>query len=99
MEEGKEEVIIPGKKRITRGEIIQISFLVLMLISIILLIGSIITIYKNMEALRNPMGTNMKNFGMLSCSCTDENGVNVKILAPGFNESLNKSSPFDFRFK
>lgn len=75
-------------------EAIQISFLVILLIAVGALISATVTIYKYKDMLANPVGYNMKQFGLEFCSCQNNKGQFVQINAVGDNhyEPINVSN-------
>ena len=64
---------------------LQLIFLVLLFIAIACLIVAIKTIYNYSDMLKNPLGQNMKNFGMDYCECQNNKGQLVQISAIGSN--------------
>lgn len=76
--------------RIKKEQIFSICFLVLLFLAIISLIFAIIVVYKNVDALRNPLHENLENLGLDSCSCVDSSGLIFSINKSGdFKQEVN----------
>lgn len=67
----------PNKKR----DIIQITFLFLLIVAIAVLIGAIATIINYADMLQNPLGYNLAHFNIPSCSYFNDKGEMVVINA------------------
>lgn len=86
MDDTIKEVIVVNStednpKKITGEQIRQIAFLILILIAIIALVAATITIHRYAEILTNPLGYNLAQFKLQSCSCVDNFGKFVEIVA------------------
>jgi hypothetical protein len=79
MEEQKEEIIEETKDR--KINVQQIIFLILTIIAIGALIFATITIIKYGAMLKNPLGYNLAQFKINSCSCIDNLGRFVNIFS------------------
>lgn len=66
---------------ITRKEVIQIVFLIVLIIAVGALIFTTVTIIKYSDMLSNPIGYNLAKFGIDSCSYYDSGGNLVIIDA------------------
>ena len=70
----------------------QIVFLLLLLIAICALLYSTVAVYRYRDMLMNPVGQNLKNFNINTCTCLDSDGKTVIIDAIGYNHNdLNNS--------
>lgn len=68
---------IPDKK-ITRQEIIQISFLILTLVFICVMIFAIVILYKNIELIKtSPVQYAVDKTPLKSCSCLNSEGKSI----------------------
>lgn len=84
-DEIKEVVIVnsieDNPKKINGEQGRQIVFLILILIAIIALVAATITVHRYAEILTNPLGYNLAQFKLQSCTCIDNFGKFVDIVA------------------
>lgn len=68
-------------KKISRRDVIQIIFLIVMFIAALSIFSAVLTIHKYSTMLKDPMAYNMEYFKLQSCSCIDNFG-NVLSITP-----------------
>jgi hypothetical protein len=82
MEEGKE---VNLKEKELKSEkhrmIIQVAFLIILILAISALVGAIVTIHRYADVLTNPVGYNLAQFNISTCTCMDDFGKLVQINA------------------
>lgn len=88
-EPGREEVIVKA----TRGEKIQIIFLILLFLAVAVMIFAVIEIIKYKNMLQNPLGYNLEKFNLDSCKCTDKQGNETIIYSNSYKSSFNQLNP------
>jgi hypothetical protein len=94
METGNQEVNLDRKT--TKGEKIQIIFLILLCIAVAVLIFAVIEIIKYKNMLQNPLGYNLDKFNLKSCSCLDNSGNINTIYSSSYKPiSSNQLNPLN----
>lgn len=68
----------------------QTVFLILLIIAICCLIWATLTVIKYKDIIKNPVGSNLKEFNIKTCTCIDSKGKTVIIDAVGYNSTLNQ---------
>lgn len=82
------------ERKATRGEKIQIIFLILLCIAVAVLVFAVIEIIKYKNLLQNPLGYNLDKFNLQSCTCVDNSGNINTIYSSSYKPtSSNQLNP------
>jgi hypothetical protein len=73
-----------------KGQTLQVIFLIVLIIAIAALVYATITVVRYKDIIVNPIGSNLKQFGISYCDCIKNTGD--KIFIPATDYQINSTS-------